>query len=245
MLRAAFAVLLTMSATAAVAQEPLARADVETIVREYILANPEVLEEAYTILQQRRQSEQDAAIVTSLETHRDALENSRYGAVMGNPDGDVTLVEFFDYNCGYCKRAMDDLDRLIADDPNLRVVMKEFPVLGPPSVEAAAVSILVNEMKPELYGEFHDRLLSSETPADGEVALTIAADMGLPRDEIAGNLRSEEVRGAMQESYDIAKALGLSGTPSYVVGDKVAFGAVGYDELKAHINTARCGEATC
>ncbi len=245
MLRAALAVLLTVSASAAVAQEPLARGDVETIVREYILANPELLEEAYTILQQRRQAEQDAAVATSLETHREALENSKFGGIMGNPDGDVTLVEFFDYNCGYCKRAMDDLERLIEDDANLRVVMKEFPVLGPQSVEAAAVSIIVNEMKPEIYGEFHDRLLATEGPADGEIALTIAADMGLPRDEIAGKLRSDTVRSAMQESYDIAKALGLSGTPSYVIGENVAFGAVGYDELKAHINTARCGETTC
>ncbi|WMS42544.1 DsbA family protein [Acuticoccus sp. MNP-M23] len=237
-----------MSATAAVAQEPLARADVEEIVRDYILTNPELLEEAYTILQQRRQAEQDAAVVTSLQTYRDALENSPHGAIMGNPDGDVTLVEFFDYNCGYCKRAMEDLERLIADDPNLRVVMKEFPVLGPPSVEAAAVSVLVNEMKPEAYPEFHDRLLSEGTPANpanGELALSIAEEMGLPRDELAGKLRSEAVRSAMQESYDIAKALGLSGTPAYVIGNKVAHGAVGFDELKEHINTARCGETTC
>jgi len=245
MLRAAFAVLLSVSASAAVAQEPLARADVETIVREYILQNPELLEEAYTILQQRRQAVEAQARVASLDTHRDTLENSQYSAIMGNPDGDVTLVEFFDYNCGYCKRAMGDLERLIEDDPNLRVVMKEFPVLGPPSVEAAAVSILVNEMKPELYAEFHDRLLGVDGPADGETALAIAVDMGFAREDIEGNLRSEAVRGAMQESYDVAKALGLSGTPSYVVGDQVAFGAVGYDELKAHINTARCGEMTC
>ncbi|WP_108661157.1 DsbA family protein [Acuticoccus kandeliae] len=244
---ASLLVLVTLGfAPAAMADEaPLSRSDVETIVREYLLANPEVLEEAFAALQTKRQEEAAVARTASLELYRDALETSEHGAVLGNPNGDVTLVEFFDYNCGYCRRAMDDLDRLIEGDPNLRVVLKEFPVLGQSSMEAAAVSIAVLNVAPDAYAEFHDRLLGGEGQASEDVALQIVSDMKLPRDQITELMRSDKVRDAIQESYEIAQALGLSGTPSYVIGDNVEFGAVGYDALKLRINEARCGATSC
>ncbi|MCF3934439.1 DsbA family protein [Acuticoccus sp. M5D2P5] len=242
-----FVALVAAGSVPASAEEttPLTRGDVETIVREYLLENPEILEEAYGVLQTKRQAEAAKERTASLETHREALESSPHSPVLGNPDGDVTLVEFFDYNCGYCRRAMEDLDRLIESDPNLRVVLKEFPVLGQPSMEAAAVSIAVQKLAPASYAEFHDRLLGRDGRADQAVALEIVSDLGLPRAEIEAELRSDSVRAAVEESYEIAQALGLSGTPSYVIGDAVEFGAVGYDALKARVNEARCGQATC
>ncbi|GAB5376202.1 MAG: DsbA family protein [Acuticoccus sp.] len=238
--------LAAFCATAAVADDaPLSRADVETIVRDYLLANPEVLEEAFTVLQTRRQEQEAAARVAVLETQRDELVASPHDGVLGNPDGDVTLVEFFDYNCGYCRRAMTDLEALLESDPNLRVVLKEFPVLGQPSMEAAAVSISVQALHPEAYGEFHHRLMAADGPADGEAALKIAEALDLPREALEANMRSEHVRSVMEKSYEVAQALGLSGTPSYVVGDAVEFGAVGADQLRARINEARCGAVTC
>ncbi len=245
MIRYLVALLLLWPAWAQAAEQPLTRGDVEGIVREYLLANPEVLEEAFTALQTKRQTEAELARTVALDDHRDKLLNSPYGAVLGNPEGDVTLVEFFDYNCGYCRRAMEDLGRLIEDDPNLRVVLKEFPVLGQPSMQAAAVSIVVNELAPERYDAFHRRLMSLDGHADEGAAISIATELGLPADEIRSKMRSDRVKATVKESYDLAQALGLSGTPSYVVGDTVEFGAVGYDTLAARINEARCGTETC
>ena len=227
------------------ADEPLDRTAVETIVREYLIANPEVLEEAFAALQSKRDAEAAQARTASLDTYRERLVAGEHDAVIGNPEGDVTLVEFFDYNCGFCRRAMDDVNRLVEGDPNLRVVLKEFPVLGQPSMEAAAVSIMVNKLAPDAYDEFHRRLMAAEGQANEDRALSIAEELGLPRADIEAGLRSDDVRAAVEDSYEIAQALGLTGTPSFVIGDQVEFGAVGYDALKTRINEARCGEAVC
>lgn len=249
-LRRAFAALLVagaaMASGAAYAQESaLDRGEIETIVREYLLANPEVLEEAFAALQAKRDQAAAEARVASLETYRERLETAEGAAVIGNPDGAVTLVEFFDYNCGFCRRAMADVDRLIEANPDLRVVLKEFPVLGQPSMEAAAVSIMVNEIAPESYDEFHRELMGSEGQANGEAALALAGSLGLDTAAIEAGLSSDAVRGVVEDSYEIAQALGLTGTPSFVVGDTVEFGAVGFDVLQGRINEARCGEPVC
>ncbi|WP_420392584.1 DsbA family protein [Acuticoccus sp.] len=240
---AAISALLPLGAPNAA--EPLTRSDVEAIVRDYLIANPEVLEEAFAALQQRRIEEAEEERAAALATMREDLEGSPYGAVLGNPEGDVTLVEFFDYNCGYCKRAHEDLDRLIAGDPNLRVVLREFPVLGEASMRAAQVSIAVNAVAPEAYDEFHRRLLATEGRADDAAALTLIDALGLPREEIEAAMTSDAVRESVEESYALARALQIEGTPSYVIGDAVEQGAVGHDALKARINIARCGTPSC
>ena len=248
MLRRLFVVsFLCLTATVASADDgaPQSRTEVETIVREYLLANPEILEEAFTVLQDRRQAAEDEARLATIEENRETLVASPNDGVLGNPDGDVTMVEFFDYNCGYCRRAMGDLAQLLETDPNLRVVLKEFPVLGQASMEAAAVSIAVQSLYPDSYEDFHHRLMTTEGRADGAAALQVAEDLQLPRDELEDTMRSDHVRSVVQESYELAQSLGLSGTPSYVIGDSVEFGAVGFDQLKMRINEARCGSLTC
>jgi len=242
----AFLLAVSVAAPAVRAQEaPLTRSDVETIVRDYLLANPELLEEVFGELQRKREAEADEERREQLAVYREELENSELDPVLGNPDGDVTLVEFFDYNCGYCKRAHEDLVRLLDSDPDLRVVLKEFPVLGRPSMEAAAVSIAVNQVAPDRYMEFHDALISHDGPVDEATALSVVDTLGLPRAEIEAGMDSSVVRETVEQTYKIAQALGLSGTPSYVVGDAVQFGAVGYDTLRENINEARCGEVAC
>lgn len=236
--------LATITALPAFAQD-LSRGDVETIIREYLLANPEVLEEAFTVLQQKREAEAAQERTASLVSLRQDLEAFDADPVLGNPDGTVTLVEFFDYNCGFCRQAHADLLRLIDENPNLRVVMKEFPVLGRGSMEAASVSIAVNQLAPEKYAEFHERLITLEGAANEASALELADRMGLPIDEIKSLQRAPVVRDVVEGSYEIAQALGLSGTPSYVVGDSVEFGAVGYDRLQAAVDAAECSGATC
>ena len=167
--------------------------------------------------------------------------------MLGNPNGNVTFVEFFDYNCGYCKRAMDDMLTLLKDDPKLKVVLKEFPVLGPGSVEAAQVAIAVHmqDKTGKKYLEFHQKLLTGRGEANKARALAVAKDIGLDMARLDKDLAGPEVKATLQESFKLAEALGLNGTPSYVIGDNVVVGAVGLEALKEKVNASRCGKPSC
>lgn len=204
-------VMATLTVPAA-AQEFSAdqKSEIESIVRGYLLENPEVLEEAFTALQERRRQAESVAQQDAVSDNQEALFNSPRQVVLGNPDGDVTLVEFFDYNCGYCRRAAEDLNKLIEANPDLRVVLKEFPVLGPESVEAAQVGIAVNEVAPERYGEFHDTLLASDSRVDAEAALAVVDEMGIDRAAVEAAMEADVVQATIEEVYTLANALGLT-----------------------------------
>ncbi|MFD1694109.1 DsbA family protein [Roseibium aestuarii] len=222
------------------------RAQVETIVKEYLLANPEVIRDALAELDRRQQAAEEKARNDALSSSADILFNSEHQAVLGNPDGDVTLVEFFDYNCGYCKRAYADMVRLIEEDPKLRVVLKEFPVLGQGSAEAAQIAVAVNKLAPEKYADFHQALLLQRGQANHASAIEAATGIGLTEAQIGEVVQTELARTSISEVYELADKLGLSGTPSYVVGNEVIPGAIGYDGLKARIESVRnCGQTTC
>jgi len=211
------------------------KSEIESIVRGYLLENPEILEEAFTALQERRRQAESVAQQDAVSDNKETLFNSPRQVVLGNPEGEVTLVEFFDYNCGYCRRAGEDLNKLIEANPDLRVVLKEFPVLGPESVEAAQVGIAVNEVAPDRYGEFHDALLASDGQVDAQAALAVVEQLGLDRSAVEAAMDADVVQATIEEVYTLANALGLTGTPSYVVGDTVFVGAVGYDTLQGRV----------
>ena len=209
------------------------------VIREYLLAHPEVLQEAISVLEARDQAATADARAKAAGKLKPLLENSPRGVVVGNPKGDVTLVEFFDYNCSYCRRALSDLQALIKQDPKLRVVLKEFPVLGPGSVEAAQVAVAVRIVAPEKYLAFHEALLHMRGQADRAKALAAAKEVGIDTDLLQKQATSPELNATLDESMQMAEALGLNGTPSYVVGDQVMVGALGVDKLKAAIADAR------
>ncbi|MCY1707677.1 DsbA family protein [Pannonibacter sp. SL95] len=238
---------LPLQPSPALAQDkPLDKAAIEAIVKDYLLNNPEVVRDALVELDRREKAEAEAATAKLVGDSSGILFNSTRQVVLGNPKGDVTLVEFFDYNCGYCKRAMSDMERLIEEDPNLRVVLKEFPVLGQGSIEAAQVAIAVNTVAPDKYGAFHSALMSNRGKADRAIALEMAKDAGVPSKDIEAAIRSDEVLATLEEVYGLANQLGLSGTPAYVIGNEVIPGAVGYDTLKTAIASVRkCGQSSC
>jgi protein-disulfide isomerase len=184
-----------------------------------------------------------AGVAANAET----IFNSPRGVVLGNKDGDVTFVEFFDYNCGYCKRAMADMLDLMKTDPKLKVVLKEFPVLSQGSVEAAQVAVAVRMQDPsgKKYLDFHQKLLTGRGAADKARALAAAKEAGLDTARIEKDLASPEVRATIEENFKLAEAMGMNGTPSYVIGKQVVIGAVGVDNLREKIGVARCGKATC
>lgn len=223
------------------------RGDIETIVRNYLIAHPEVLEEAMNELSKRQAAAEAEKHEQSVAKNSDTIFNSPRGVMLGNKDGDVTFVEFFDYNCGYCKRAMSDMLDLMKSDPKLKVVLKEFPVLSQGSVEAAQVAVAVRMQDPtgKKYLEFHQKLLGGRGAADKARALAVAKDVGLDMSKLEKDMASPEVKATIEENFKLAESMGMNGTPSYVIGKQVVIGAVGVDSLKEKIGVARCGKATC
>jgi protein-disulfide isomerase len=216
------------------------RGEIERIVKGYLLAHPELLQEVMAELEKRQAAVEAEKHREGVRQHSATLFNSPHQVTLGNPDGDVTMVEFFDYNCGYCKRAMTDMLDLMKGDPKLRVVLKEFPVLGPASTEAAqvAVAVRMQDKTGKKYLEFHQKLLAGRT-ADKARALAAAREVGLDMTRIEKDLASDEVKTTLDESMKMAEALGLNGTPSYVIGKDVVIGAVGLEALKEKIDSAR------
>ncbi len=217
------------------------RSDIERIVKDYLVAHPEVLQEVIDALE-KRQSDADATKHREgVKQHSQALFYSPRQVTIGNRQGDVTLVEFFDYNCGYCKRALSDMLNLMKEDPKLRVVLKEFPVLGPGSVEAAQVAVAVRMQDPtgKKYLEFHQKLLGGRGQADRAHALAVAKEIGLDMARIEKDMTGDEAKATLEENMRVAEALGLNGTPSYVIGTEVVVGAVGLAALKEKVGTAR------
>ena len=223
------------------------KSDIEAIIKNYLVSHPEVLEEAMTELSKRQAAEDDKKHEASVAENADAIYNSPHGVVLGNKNGDVTFVEFFDYNCGYCKRAMGDMLDLLKNDSKLKVVLKEFPVLSPGSVEAAQVAVAVRMQDPsgKKYLDFHQKLLGGHGPADRAHALAAAKDAGLDMARIEKDMQSAEVKATIEENFKLAEDMGMNGTPSYVIGKQVVVGAVGLDGLKEKISVARCGKETC
>jgi protein-disulfide isomerase len=223
------------------------RSEIGTIVHDYLMAHPEVLQEAMAELEKRQNEAQAEKGKAAVKQYSQALFMSPRQVTLGNHDGDVTFVEFFDYNCTYCKHAMNDMLTLLKDDPKLKVVLKEFPVLGPGSVEAAqvAVAVRMQDKTGKKYLEFHQKLLGGRGQADRAHALAVAKDIGLDMTQLQKDMQSPEVQATLDENFKLADALGLNGTPSYVIGGQVVVGAVGLPTLKQDINTARCGKANC
>jgi protein-disulfide isomerase len=217
------------------------RGEIEKIVKEYLLAHPEVLQEAMGELEKRQNAAEIEKQIAGVRQHKEVLFNSAHQVTLGNPRGDVTMVEFFDYNCGYCKRALSDMMQLLKSDPNLKVVLKEYPVLGPGSLEAAQVAVAarMQDKSGKKYLDFHQRLLGGHGPADKARALAAAKEAGFDMARIEKDLASEEVRDTLKETMKVADAIGLNGTPSYVIGSDVVIGAQGYDVLKEKVDAAR------
>jgi protein-disulfide isomerase len=217
------------------------------IVKDYLLKNPEVLTEVISELEKRQAEAQQAAQTSALKETKQSLLNAPHSYVVGNPSGDVTLVEFFDYNCGYCKKSLSDVQTLVKSDPKLRVVLKDFPVLGPDSVEASRVALAVkNQLQGQKLFDYHVKVLDSRGRVNGERAMAVAKDMGVDMARLQKDMESPDIRSALQENMALGDKLSLTGTPAFIIGETVIPGAVGLDPLKQVVDNVRhCGKASC
>lgn len=216
-------------------------AEVEGIVRNFLLTKPEIMREVFAALETKDQQDQLDKVKDQIANNASQIYGGTEGLVLGNPEGDVTVVEFFDYNCGYCKRALDDLTALIAADSNVKVIMKEFPILSPASIEAAKVSLAV--ARQGKYMEFHSQLLKSPGQSNGAKALKIAESLGLDMPQIQMDMNSREVQAEIEVTQALASDMGIRGTPAYLVGEQLVPGAVGVDTLREMIQKIRDGNS--
>jgi protein-disulfide isomerase len=222
------------------------------IVKDYVSRHPDVLRDVLgDTLKLQPSAVAGLGANTNVKTAADpsvavmnnaaTLFKSAHQVTLGNPLGDVTMVEFFDYNCGFCKGALPAMLSLLDADPKLKIVLKEWPILGPGSVDAAHVAIAVRmqDADGQKYLAFHRKLLGDPGPASKEKALAAAAAAGLDVARLERDMDSDEVRATIDEDVTLARAIGINGTPGYVIGDNVVAGAVGLDGLKDQIATAR------
>lgn len=205
------------------------RERMEAVIRDYLLTHPEIIPEAVKRLQDRE-------VAKVLDSSREAFETPFAGAWAGAEDGDVVLVEFFDYACPYCRASVPDVKRLLDEDKRLKVVWRDFPVLGPDSEEAALASLAAAQQG--RYRAFYDRMFTTARPSrEGVIRAVRAAGMNEVR--TAEAMKSADIGAEVEKNLDLGRTLGLTGTPSYIIGDRILSGAVGYDELKKAIAEAR------
>jgi protein-disulfide isomerase len=220
-------------------------AEIEVIVKNYLLKNPEILIEVQTALETKRNEESKVAQNKVIKDSGADIFNASGDAVLGNPQGDVTVVEFFDYNCGYCRRALGDMQALVKTDPKVRFVLKELPILGPDSVKAHFVAQSFKKMVPEKYAEFHVALLSSGH-ADEESAVALGVSLGADEARLRAGMEDKEASAMFAKNNELATGLNITGTPSYVIKDEVVPGALGLEVLTEKVaNVRQCQKATC
>jgi protein-disulfide isomerase len=216
---------------------PSQNAAIEKLVHDYLLNHPEVLVQALQKAQADADAQQTTDAKSAIEANKTQLINDPASPVLGNPAGDVTLVEFFDYRCPYCKAVAPTLEGLIKADPKLRVVMKEFPILGPGSLFAARVALVA--AKHGKYADFHAAMYQLKGAFNDDTTLSVAEAVGLDPAMVKKEMAAPEIDAQLKSNIDLAKAIGVDGTPAFIAGDTLVPGAVDLDGLKQLIASAR------
>ncbi len=216
---------------------PEQRRAIEQVIREYLMRNPEVILDAVESLEQKRSDEARQAAKSVLADRRDEVLNDPESPVAGNPQGDVTIVEFFDYRCPYCKQVEPTLTQLRHDDAKLRLVYKELPILGPDSVVAAHAALAAR--KQGKYDQLHEVLMRSRGTLDEATVLKLAGDAGLDTARLKADMKSPDIEKIIARNVQLAHALGITGTPGFVVGNQLVPGAVDLETLRTLVAEAR------
>lgn len=240
MFRAGVAGLVLLAAAPQASSAEMTKEEVEKIVRDYLLANPEILNEMLVELRAREEREAAETAKSAIASNQDALLNDGFSYVGGNPNGDVTVVEFFDYRCGYCKKVRDDIVAFMAADSGVRIVFKEFPILGAASTEASKAAIAARKQGDDKYWAFHQALLGADS-LDSAAIYDIAAGQGLDVTKLKADMEAPEVADIIAKNHELAEKIGVDGTPAFIIGDKLYPGAISVDEMKSAVAEHRGG----
>ena len=210
---------------------------VKELVLETIRETPDIVLEAVRIIERRKQERQTAAAAGALSENRERLENDPNAPVLGNPDGDVTVVEFFDYNCPYCRRVKPHIEALLEEDPNVRLVYREWPILGDGSVFAARAALASRAQGK--YESFHWALMGMRGRVGETTVMAVAEDVGLDTAQLRRDMQSPAIDAHIAESMALSRALGFNGTPSFVIGDALVPGVIEADRMIQLVRKAR------
>lgn len=207
------------------------------VIKNYLLEHPEVIRDALQELEKRQVQADVAAQAAAIRENATQIFRHKGDLVAGNPEGKITMVEFFDYNCGYCKRAFPDVLKMIESDPDLRIVLKEFPILGAGSVYAAQAALA--SRKQNKYWEFHVALLSHDGHIDEAAVDEVAKSAGLDLDRLKQDMKAQDVQDTIATNLKLSEALRVQGTPAFIVDQTFIPGAIGFDGLTAAVKKVR------
>jgi protein-disulfide isomerase len=244
------ATLSTFALAGTAARAEIAAADrpaIEAIVKNYLMQHPEVLRDAMTALDRQEKAQEASAVAQAVADHREAIFDSPHQAVLGNPGGKVTLVELFDYNCPHCRNVVGDLDKLMKANPDLKFVLKDFPILTPQSMDAAKIAIALRaQAHGERYWDFHKSLMEAKGLVGQPEALAAARAVGADMQRLIKDAAGPEVDASIKEVGQIADDIHAGGTPTFVLGDSVLAGELTFDQLQPLIAAVRkCGKTAC
>ncbi len=238
--RFALPLMLAAIACPSIAQAEMTteqKKEVEALVREYILNNGDMLIESVNKFQQKQEAEVNKQAEVKAKELLDSLKNEKNMAATGDMNGDVTVVEFFDYNCGYCKKAFDEIQLLLKDDKKVKVVFYDMPILGPESVEASRWSLAAKKQKK--YFEYHAAIMGHVGAKDEATYKKLAEDAGLDAEQLAKDKASPEIDAEIKKHIEMAQSLGIQGTPGFLINEKVFRGYIPYNVMQDAIKTAR------
>jgi protein-disulfide isomerase len=213
------------------------RKEIETFIHDYVMAHPEVIMDSVDKYRQGAEAESEKAFDEKIKTSGDALYNDPSSPVAGNKKGDVTIVEFFDYNCGYCKMAFKDVQTLLNEDKNVRIVFKDIPILSEASHTAARYALAAD--KQGKYWDFHKALMEKGGANNEDSIKKVAADIGLDMEKLKTDADSPETRAILEKNLDLARTIGITGTPGFVIADQALRGHYGIDAMRKIIAEAR------
>lgn len=235
------AALLALGMIAPVqAQAPsLDKSAIEQIVRDLIRREPELVLEALDALDKRNEARQREAAKQALTERRRELENDPEIPVAGNPRGTIVLVEFFDYRCPYCRRMVEPIKELLASEKDVKLVRRDWPILGPPSVMASRAALAARAQGDARYEAFHEAMMTSRAQLDENSIFKIARESGLDPDRLKRDMESPRIGAILQKNDTLAKALAFTGTPGFAIGDTLIPGAVDLRTLKNLVAEAR------
>ena len=217
--------------------QPEQRQAIETVIREYLLAHPEIIREAVQALQQREHQAELDQSNAAVQQHQDELFADAEAPVLGNSAGNVTIVEFFDYRCPYCKQMEPGLAELVKEDGKIRLVMKEFPILGPDSTTASRAALAARAQG--RYRALHDALIQQKGGLDDAAIYRVAASVGVDVDRLKRDMTAPAIDEALKRNHDLAMAIGIGGTPALVIGKQFVAGALDKAGLKSMVEQAR------
>lgn len=215
--------------------------DVEKVIGDYLRKNPEIIVEAIRLLQEREKAEKNNRVQANLVAYEHQIKNDPTSPIGGNPKGDVTVVEFFDYQCSYCKKVFPAIQRLLTDDQNIRYVFKELPILSPASETAARAALVAWKFEKEKYFEFHRLLIESRGGLSDARIFNLAAKAGLDVARIKKNIKTAEIDTIIGTNRELAQKMGINGTPGFIIGDQIIPGAIDLATLKQLVTRARKG----